>query len=49
VSDASQIDLTGALRIGHTVAGTQLVVNGIPFEIPDLYEIWSRPLAEIYP
>jgi phosphoribosylformylglycinamidine synthase subunit PurL len=49
VSDASQIDLTGALRIGQTVAGTQLVVNGIPFEIPNLYEIWSRPLAEVYP
>lgn len=49
VSDASQIDLTGALRIGQTVAGDQLVVNGIRFEIPALYEIWSAPLAEVYP
>jgi hypothetical protein len=49
VSDESQIDLTGALRVGQTVAGTQLIVNGVPFDIPKLYEIWSRPLAEIYP
>ncbi|MFY9665846.1 MAG: hypothetical protein WAK19_15490, partial [Candidatus Cybelea sp.] len=49
VSDASQIDLTGALRIGETTTGSELVVNGIRFEISRLYEIWSRPLAELYP
>jgi phosphoribosylformylglycinamidine synthase subunit PurL len=49
VSDASQIDLTGALRIGETTGGSELVVNGIRFEISRLYEIWSRPLAELYP
>ncbi|HLX26084.1 MAG TPA: phosphoribosylformylglycinamidine synthase subunit PurL [Candidatus Cybelea sp.] len=49
VSDESLIDITGALRIGETVAGSQLVVNGVRFDIPDLFEVWSRPLAEIYP
>ena len=49
VSDASEIDLTGTLRIGETIAGSELVVNGVRFEIPHLYEIWSRPLAELYP
>jgi phosphoribosylformylglycinamidine synthase II len=49
VSDASEIDLTGTLRIGETIAGSELVVNGVRFEIPRLYEIWSRPLAELYP
>ena len=49
VSDASDIDLTGALRIGQTIAGSELIVNGVRFEIPQLYEIWSQPLAEVYP
>ncbi|MBV8067133.1 MAG: hypothetical protein JO113_04075, partial [Candidatus Eremiobacteraeota bacterium] len=49
VSDETEIDLTGALRIGETVAGSALVVNGVRFDIAQLYEIWSRPLAEIYP
>ncbi|HEY1866880.1 MAG TPA: phosphoribosylformylglycinamidine synthase subunit PurL [Candidatus Cybelea sp.] len=49
VSDESQIDLTGALRIGETVTGSQLVVNGVRFDIPSLFDIWSRPLEEIYP
>jgi phosphoribosylformylglycinamidine synthase len=49
VSDESQIDITGALRIGQTVAGSQLVVNAARFDIPSLFEIWSRPLAEVYP
>lgn len=49
VSDESQIDITGALRIGQTVAGSDLVVNGVRFDIPALFEIWSRPLAELYP
>ena len=49
VTDDSEIDLTGALRIGRTFAGSELIVNEARFEIPRLYEIWSRPLAEIYP
>jgi phosphoribosylformylglycinamidine synthase len=49
VSDASEIDLTGTLRIGATIAGFELVVNGVRFDIPRLHEIWSRPLAEVYP
>jgi phosphoribosylformylglycinamidine synthase subunit PurL len=49
VSDDSEIDLTGDLRIGQTIAGSELVINGRRFEIPRLYEIWSRPLAEVYP
>jgi hypothetical protein len=49
VSDETQVDLTGALRVGQTVAGTRLIVNNISFDIPNLYEIWSRPLAEVYP
>jgi phosphoribosylformylglycinamidine synthase len=49
VSDDSEIDLTGALRVGETIAGSELVVNGVRFGIAELYEIWSRPLAQVYP
>ena len=49
VSDASDIDLTGALRIGGTFAGSELIVNGGHFSIPELYDAWSRPLREVYP
>jgi phosphoribosylformylglycinamidine synthase subunit PurL len=49
VSDPSEIDLTGTLRIGETIAGSELIVNGVRFEIPRLYETWSSPLSEIYP
>jgi phosphoribosylformylglycinamidine synthase subunit PurL len=49
VSDESEVDLTGALRIGQTISGDELIVNGIRLKIPRLYEIWSQPLAEIYP
>jgi hypothetical protein len=49
VSDASVVDLTGTLRIGETTEGSELVVNGVRFEIAKLYEIWSRPLAELFP
>ena len=49
VSDASVVDLTGTLRIGATTEGSELVVNGVRFEIAKLYEIWSRPLAELFP
>ena len=49
VSDDSEIDLTGALRIGETTAATELIVNGVRFDIAQLHETWSRPLAELYP
>ncbi len=49
VSDESGIDLTGVLRVGETSDKPQLVVNGVRFEVSRLYEMWSRPLAELYP
>jgi len=49
VSDESGIDLTGALRIGETTDRSELVVNAVRFEIAKLFDIWSRPLAELYP
>ncbi len=49
VSDEREIDLTGALRIGRTIAGRELIVNGIRFDLARLYAIWSQPLAGIYP
>jgi phosphoribosylformylglycinamidine synthase subunit PurL len=48
VSDAAGVDLTGALRIGVTTEGSELAVNGTRFSLPQLYEIWSKPLTEIY-
>jgi phosphoribosylformylglycinamidine (FGAM) synthase-like enzyme len=49
VSDDSGIDLTGALRVGKTNDTSELIVNGVRFEIARLYETWSAPLAAIYP
>ena len=49
VSDDSGIDLTGALRIGATTDRRELMVNGVSFDVAELYSIWSQPLAEIYP
>ncbi len=49
VSDDSEIDLTGALRIGETIGGTELVVNGARLDIRSLHETWSQPLRELYP
>jgi phosphoribosylformylglycinamidine synthase subunit PurL len=49
VSDAGEIDLTGTLRVGETLGGDELIVNGVHFDIPQLFECWSQPLAEIYP
>jgi phosphoribosylformylglycinamidine synthase subunit PurL len=49
VSDAAGVDLTGALQIGVTTQGSELVVNGTRFSLPRLYEIWSKPLREVYP
>jgi phosphoribosylformylglycinamidine synthase subunit PurL len=49
VSDESAIDLTGTLRVGQTIDAPELIVNGVHFAIPQLYEIWSQPLRELYP
>jgi phosphoribosylformylglycinamidine synthase subunit PurL len=49
VSDAAGVDLTGALRIGVTTEGPELLVNSTRFSLPWLHAIWSRPLSEIYP
>ncbi|MGB8519810.1 MAG: phosphoribosylformylglycinamidine synthase subunit PurL [Candidatus Tumulicola sp.] len=49
VSDDSEVDVSGALKIGVTIARPELVVNATVFEVDALQEIWSKPLAEIYP
>jgi hypothetical protein len=49
VSDDAEIDLTGALRIGETIGGGELVVNGTRLDIARLYDVWSQPLRELYP
>lgn len=49
VSDDAGIDLTGVLRIGITTQQPELVVNGTRFSLAQLYEIWSKPLSEVYP
>jgi phosphoribosylformylglycinamidine synthase subunit PurL len=49
VSDDSQIDMTGTLRIGTTIDEPSLVVNGTRFTVAELFTIWSAPLWEIYP
>ncbi len=49
VSDDNGIDLTGALRVGETKDGAELVVNGVRFDIAQLYETWSQPLAGVFP
>jgi phosphoribosylformylglycinamidine synthase subunit PurL len=49
VSDDGEVDLTGALRIGGTIGGSELVVNGARFDVRALYETWSQPLGELYP
>ncbi|MGC1380597.1 MAG: phosphoribosylformylglycinamidine synthase subunit PurL [Candidatus Baltobacteraceae bacterium] len=49
VSDDAGIDLTGVLRIGETTAGSDLVVDGVRFDVARLHAIWSQPLSEVYP
>ncbi len=49
VSDDAEIDLTGALRIGETIGGGELVVNGTRLGVARLYDVWSQPLRELYP
>ena len=48
MSDDAGIDLTGVLRIGVTTQKPELVVNGTHFSLAQLYEIWSKPLSEVY-
>ncbi|HZV77186.1 MAG TPA: phosphoribosylformylglycinamidine synthase subunit PurL [Candidatus Babeliales bacterium] len=49
VSDDAEIDLTGAMRIGKTTAGSELVVNGVRFDVATLHAVWSQPLEDLYP
>jgi phosphoribosylformylglycinamidine synthase II len=49
VSDESSIDLTGTLRVGTTTDSAKLTVNGVRFDVHQLYRTWSQPLAELYP
>jgi hypothetical protein len=49
VSDDSLVDVSGILKVGYTLDEPRLVVNGTNFDVDGLYEIWSAPLAEVYP
>jgi phosphoribosylformylglycinamidine synthase subunit PurL len=48
VSDDSALNLSGILKVGETIARPQLVVNGTPFDVDELYRTWSHPLEELY-
>lgn len=37
------------IRIGETTDGTAFRVGDVQFDVRELYERWSRPLAEVYP
>jgi phosphoribosylformylglycinamidine synthase len=45
----SGMDVTGTLQIGTTTDAPELIANGTRFDIERLYEIWSQPLAKLYP
>lgn len=49
VAADARMDVTGTLQIGTTIEAPELVVNGTRFDVERLYEIWSQPLAELYP
>jgi phosphoribosylformylglycinamidine synthase len=49
VADEGGVDITGALQIGRTMENPELVVNGTRFAVGWLHDVWSRPLAELYP
>ncbi|MFY9860331.1 MAG: AIR synthase related protein, partial [Candidatus Cybelea sp.] len=49
VSSDGGVDVTGALQIGRTIDAPELVVNGTRFAVGRLYDIWSRPLEQLYP
>jgi phosphoribosylformylglycinamidine synthase II len=49
VSDDTEIDVTGILRAGTTIDRPVLAINGTDFDVDELFEIWSKPLTEVYP
>ena len=49
IADSDGLDVTGALQIGATTDSAELVVNGTRFAMADLYDVWSRPLAGLFP
>jgi len=49
VSDDSEVDVSGVMRIGTTTDTPVLNVNGTKFDVGELFEIWSKPLMEVYP
>jgi phosphoribosylformylglycinamidine synthase len=49
VRDAPVVDVSGTLKVGTTIAEPRLIVNGTNFDVGQLYDVWSKPLAEIYP
>jgi phosphoribosylformylglycinamidine synthase II len=49
VSDDSLLDVSGILKVGSTIDEPRLVVNGTSFDVAHLHDVWSQPLAEIYP
>ena len=47
--EAIATDAVELVRIGETVAGQEFVLGSARFDLRDLYEVWSAPLAEVYP
>jgi phosphoribosylformylglycinamidine synthase len=37
------------IRIGETLAGTELILDGAQFDLRELRETWRAPLREVYP
>jgi phosphoribosylformylglycinamidine synthase II len=49
VAAGSGMDVTGTLQIGTTIDTPELIANGTRFDVERLHEIWSQPLAKLYP
>jgi phosphoribosylformylglycinamidine synthase II len=49
VAADSGMDVTGTLQIGTTIDTPELIANGTRFDVERLREIWSQPLAKLYP
>ncbi|HTX58584.1 MAG TPA: phosphoribosylformylglycinamidine synthase subunit PurL [Verrucomicrobiae bacterium] len=49
VTGDSELDLSGALRVGTTLDRPEIVANGSRFGIAELRRVWSQPLEEVYP
>jgi phosphoribosylformylglycinamidine synthase subunit PurL len=49
VTDDKEIDVSGILRVGTIADRPVLTVNGTDFHVDELFEIWSKPLAGVYP